>query len=143
MNVMTLWDAGAERNSYINSIFLDKHRDALSPYIQPIDSHVTLADGATTKPVRETVTLNISTLGPDPDGITHEGKVTFLVFNMGTNIDLCVGLPDKEDQFIIPVVKWLIEGSRKKLYLSSNPDSSIDPNSVINRLWTEEELMYP
>ena len=131
-SVCCLFDSGAESNNYANIIWVNQHRDELLPYLSSFDSNVTMADGMTIHPIREILTLDI--IVTDPDGITYPGHVVFYVFPMGGNVNLCIGLPDIEAQFIEPMVKYLSEGSKIR---RGNSDHTI------NAMWSHDELLYP
>ena len=153
-----LLDTGAKSQSYADKMWVDRHRSILQPYSYPINLLVTLADGVTSHPCQEALRLSIAVTAPDKTVYTAD--VSFLVFSMGGEVDLVVGLPDIIIHFRPLLGQLLDEGHRR---LSADPDaygrrlrlpastlagSALPPvpsgeSNCVGRMWTHEELAYP
>ena len=153
-----LMDTGAKSQSYADKTWVDRHRSILQPFSSPVNLLVTMADGVTIHPVQEALQLSISITAPDNSVYTAE--ISFLVFPMGGEIDLVVGLPDIIINFRPLLGQLLDEGYRK---LRDDPDAygkrlrlpqrQLDSGALscassrergsLARMWTHEELRYP
>ena len=123
--VLSLFDSGAETNSYADKAWVDLHRDQLGSYLSPCDFNVSMADGYTVHAVREVLTLTVR--AEDPDGVMHSGVVTFRVFPMGGHLDLCVGLPDIERHFPILMCKLILKGAAERGHIVSELQAQLRP----------------
>jgi hypothetical protein len=85
-----LFDTGATTASYLSAEYVEKHREALGPYLQPARGAVRLA--AHDHVVHITHAARLSVSFTDPHGVIHSAEVRFIVLP-GSSNEMVIGLP--------------------------------------------------